>query len=199
MCTGREHYLSNGTAHPDNVPSIREIAHSLSNINRFTGHACRAYSVAEHSLLVADMCKSIGTTAWAELCGLMHDAHECITGDVASPIKEELGDTWRAFEDRQQDNLLHAYGLHPQMQQHAALVKFCDLAALATERRDLLPFDARYHAPWPVIDAPDMRREPWSSVALMAPSQVLRTPREWAAKFAERAHALFTQVGTELP
>lgn len=97
--TGRQHFLTSPNAeHPDNVPSLGEIAHSLSQINRFTGHACRPYSVAEHSLLVADIAHSLGADKEAELCALMHDAHECITGDVASPIKQVLGEVWADFE-----------------------------------------------------------------------------------------------------
>ena len=59
--TGREHHLDHA-AHPDTTPPIVEIAWSLAHINRYNGHALRAYSVAEHSLLVADYAHSIGAS-----------------------------------------------------------------------------------------------------------------------------------------
>lgn len=195
MCTGREHSLT-AAAHPDNAPSLAEMAHALAHINRYTGHACRPYSVAEHSLLCADIAHAMGATKLQELCALMHDAHECITGDVASPIKQVLGSAWALFEDAQHTNVLLAFDLLEPMQANAALVKTCDLVALATERRDLLPWDATHHAPWPVIDTPGHEVHPWASATLMQPSHVLRTPREWTRKFLMRADTLMQAVDT---
>lgn len=192
---GREHHLAGTSAkHPDNVPSLAEIAHALSYINRFTGHACRAYSVAEHSLLVADIAHALGASKEGELCALLHDAHECICGDVASPIKQVLGSVWREFEDLHEQHLRFHFGLQEAYQEHGAMVKQCDLIALATERRDLLTFDAETHLPWPVLDTHGQRIYAWSQTTLMAPSQVLRTPREWAQKLIKRAEALMSAV-----
>lgn len=188
---GRDHHLvAPHATHPSNVPSLREIAHSLAHINRFTGHASRAYSVAEHSLLVADMVHAAGLGPEAELCALMHDAHECITGDVASPIKQVLGQPWADFEDGVQAALLAHYLLTDPMDIYAGWVKHYDLKALATERRDLMPFDASVHAPWPVIDTPGAEIRPWADAALMQPSCVLRTPGSWAQRFVNRFEAL---------
>jgi len=44
--TGRDHYLSGIAQHLNAAPTIEEIAHSLAQINRFTGHCRRPYSVA---------------------------------------------------------------------------------------------------------------------------------------------------------
>ena len=51
---GQVVHLDNPLHNPGAL-SIRAIAHSLACINRFTGHALRPYSVAEHSLLVCDI------------------------------------------------------------------------------------------------------------------------------------------------
>ena len=61
---------------------IRDIAHALSNICRFTGHVSRFYSVAEHSCHVSDMLP-LRDALW----GLLHDASEAYLGDVARPLK----------------------------------------------------------------------------------------------------------------
>lgn len=76
-----------------------DIAHALANLCRFTGHAKRFYSVAEHSLAVAEHCRraaighgfeprGVQDTAFA---GLLHDAHEAYLGDIATPLKNALG------------------------------------------------------------------------------------------------------------
>ncbi|MFZ2309625.1 MAG: YfbR-like 5'-deoxynucleotidase [Rhodoferax sp.] len=194
--TGREHSLT-ALPHPDTAPSITEIAWSLAHINRYTGHACRAYSVAEHSLLVADIAHNLGASKLTELVCLWHDAHECITGDVTSPVKAMLGSAWSVFEDFHQDGLLMAYDLLEPFRAVRDFVKQCDHVALATERRDLTPFNPIIHKPWPVIDTPGQRVLPWHGAALMQPSQVMRTPSQWAEKFEQRSEALFVALAEE--
>lgn len=66
---------------------IRDIAHSLSQLCRFTGHTNMFYSVAQHSLLVSE--KMPGGPA-EKLVGLLHDAAEAYTNDLASPLKKHL-------------------------------------------------------------------------------------------------------------
>lgn len=66
---------------------IPDIAFSLSNLCRWTGHV-EFYSVAEHSLLVTDLLA--GQPPLVQLWGLLHDGAEAFLGDIASPIKEHL-------------------------------------------------------------------------------------------------------------
>ena len=197
--TAREHRLVDYFAHPvDNptpyMPPLGEIGHSLAHINRFTGHACRAYSVAEHSLLVADMAVQDGHGYMVEICALMHDAHESVTGDVSTPAKQMLGNAWARFENAQQHALLAAYGLVVDMEQHKALIKHYDLKALATERRDLLPFNAAVHTPWPIIDTPGAEILPSAEVDLMCKERVTKTPTAWANTWKWRTASLFAIV-----
>ena len=136
------------------MPSIETIAHSLAQINRFTGHACRPYSVAEHSVLVCDIVAGMGLGPDAQLLALLHDAHECIVGDVSTPVKQALGKPWLALENAQAFALRMACGLSDAHAAHAAAVRQADLVALATERRDLLAFDPAQNLPWPALDTP---------------------------------------------
>lgn len=63
---------------------IEDIAHALSNKCRFTGHTKDFYSVAQHSLLVAEECALlISSSLW----GLLHDAGEAYLPDVATGLK----------------------------------------------------------------------------------------------------------------
>lgn len=74
---------------------INDIAHSLALQCRFVGHCIMFYSVAEHSILVADTVAKIrlsyvGTKENANktlLAALLHDAAEAYLGDIARPIK----------------------------------------------------------------------------------------------------------------
>lgn len=67
---------------PDDI-CIEDIAHALSNVNRFIGHPKKPISVAHHSLYVSHLCE--GTPF--ELQGLLHDASEAYLGDVSKWIK----------------------------------------------------------------------------------------------------------------
>lgn len=163
----REHELTPG-AWGFNTPAIDEIAHSLALINRFTGHTTRPYSVAEHSLLVADLAAADGASAIVQLAALMHDAHEAFAGDVASPVKWVVGEAWSAFEHSQATALHHRFGLRTAMHAHRAAIRRWDLIALATERRDLTAWDAAKHRPWMILDNPAAPVLP-ASTYLMTP------------------------------
>jgi hypothetical protein len=65
---------------------ISDIARALSHIARFGGHTPWHYSVAQHSILVAEELERTGYT-YRALWGLLHDAAEAYIGDVVRPIK----------------------------------------------------------------------------------------------------------------
>ncbi len=125
--------------------STLDIAHALANINRFTGHAMRPYSVAEHSLLVVEiMERDFGIRQPGPLlAGLLHDAHAAYTGDMSTPMKDMIdgasNGAWRREEQRIADAVLQRFNLLHTSHAHAQAIKRADLMALATERRDLLP------------------------------------------------------------
>lgn len=119
---------------------IEDIAHALSQINRFTGHTKRPYSVAQHSLQASYI-----VPEKFSLEALLHDAHEAYTGDVSSPLKSLLPD-YRAFEDRIEAAVRRRFGLPAAMSPE---VKRADLIMLATERRDVLKDDGTH---WPILD-----------------------------------------------
>jgi hypothetical protein len=70
-------------------PSVYETGHSLSLINRWAGWTCRPYSVAQHAVVVSYVIEQLFGAQWA-LAGLHHDDHECLVGDISSPLKREM-------------------------------------------------------------------------------------------------------------
>lgn len=107
-----------------------DIAHALAHLCRFNGHTRQHYSVAQHSLLVADLCPEKH-----QLAALLHDATEAYIGDMVRPLKQVMpqyrqveATIWQAICDR--------FNLEPILPE---CVVHADLVLLATERRDLMP------------------------------------------------------------
>ena len=165
--------------------TIDSIAHQLAQINRFTGATCRPYSVAEHSLLCADLAQEAGLPPTVQLCCLLHDAHECIVGDMATPMKGLLGDAWAAQEALHARTLRGHFGLRHAFAAHREAVKHFDLVALATERRDLLAYQPGRNAPWPVLDTPG-RQIYAADVNLRSLWREQRHWGEWRDAFLEK-------------
>lgn len=125
---------------PDMV-RVDDIAHALSRIVRFNGHTSgEPYSVAHHSMLVADLLASWGAPPAIVREGLLHDAAEAYYGDIVSPLKRAMVAICRDVSDfetvavRIDEIVRKTLGLPPIQSQ---LVTRADLVALAIERRDL--------------------------------------------------------------
>ncbi|HLO39099.1 MAG TPA: hypothetical protein VK173_11425 [Lacibacter sp.] len=86
---------------------IKDIAHALSNICRFGGHAKPFYSVAQHCCLVTAMLPTD-----AKKYGLMHDATEAYLGDVIKPLKIVLGASYSQIEDRFEAVIIDRFQIH---------------------------------------------------------------------------------------
>jgi len=68
---------------------IEDIAHALSMLCRYNGHVDQFYSVAQHSVLVAEQFEHYNGQEGA-LAALLHDAAEAYVGDMISPIKKQM-------------------------------------------------------------------------------------------------------------
>lgn len=119
---------------------IRDIAHALSNLCRFTGHTPVFYSVAEHSVLVSKLVEP----KYA-LGALLHDASEAYLNDIAGPIKPFFPEYVKA-EKKLQD-LIHLKWTIGGDEQFAA-IKVADATALKLEQDFLFgPYWKNGH-PW---------------------------------------------------
>lgn len=111
---------------------IRDIAHALSLICRFTGHVKRFYSVAEHSLHVSLVCEPKDA-----LWGLLHDASEAYIADVSSPVKHDPAMArYREIEAALMSAVCARFGLPDDM---PASVADADRRLLHTEMQELMP------------------------------------------------------------
>jgi len=77
-----------------NEINIEDIAHSLSMLCRYNGHTKMFYSVAEHSLLIAEV-----VSDKAKLFALLHDAAEVYISDISRPLKKFLSYQGTSIKD----------------------------------------------------------------------------------------------------
>lgn len=163
---------------------IRDIAYSLSNINRFYGHTLRPISVAEHSLITCEiMARHFGINSPSVLMAtLLHDAHEALIGDVAQPVKQLLGPAWRDEEDRIQRIVLKRFGVYSAYMTHRHTIRDADLYALTGEREQLMHPDIEDR--WPCQDThPALDWLRYGSASQF-------TADEWRHAFCERFQEL---------
>ncbi|MEM8626971.1 MAG: hypothetical protein AAGF32_03430 [Pseudomonadota bacterium] len=157
--------------------TINQTARMLSRINRFHGATIAPYSVAQHSVHVAEIVANVPGVVVMPLdaaYALLHDVHEVVVGDIPSPIKQLLTYQnptgmigFEALCDAIDRSVFRAFGLPktPSLPTHGA-VKKADLIALATERRDLMP---KSHHSWGPLPAPWERTiKPWNATEAAA-------------------------------
>ncbi|MDA8382820.1 MAG: phosphohydrolase [Betaproteobacteria bacterium] len=111
--------------------AIEDIAHGLAFQCRFNGQTCQFYSVAQHSLIVASL-----VPPELKLAALLHDAAEAYLGDMVKPLKNILP-SFALIEDQVTQIIAAEFGLNFDPY---APIKAADLTALATEKRDLMPY-----------------------------------------------------------
>ena len=91
---------------------LEDIAHGLARVARWNGQTRGAhiFSVAQHSLLVEALARAKvpRLDRNGRLAVLLHDAPEYVVGDMISPFKAVIGDSYKAVEKR----LLAAIHLH---------------------------------------------------------------------------------------
>lgn len=138
--------------------SIDDIAYALSGCRRYTGHTLFHYSVAEHSIHVANTVgwfiqhnhklwtsdpnygKSDGAIKLVR-AGFAHDWTEAYLTDLAAPVKWYLaaqGSThYEELEDKLNAVIFPKWGLDPALAKHP-LVKLADYTMLHTEKLQML-------------------------------------------------------------
>lgn len=111
---------------------IIDIAQALGHLCRYNGHCRHFYSVAEHSVILAENVPE-HQARWA----LMHDAAEAYLGDVIRPIKHAVPELL-GMERRILATICEAFDLRPHDGSIPLEVRQADLALLAAEQRPLM-------------------------------------------------------------
>jgi hypothetical protein len=113
---------------------LADIAHSLSNLCRYNGHVSHFYSVAQHSVIVAEQF-NIFTEKYLRKWGLLHDASEAYLGDVVAPLKHSGHyDFYLEAEDRMMEVICERFDLDLPMPEEIDIV---DKMLRGPEMRDL--------------------------------------------------------------
>lgn len=124
-----------------------DIAHALSRLCRFNGHTRAHYSVAQHSMIVANL-----VPAEHQLVALLHDATEAYIGDMTRPLKAVMPE-YQVIEHQIWLAVCERFNIQPDL---PACVKQADMVALATERRDLMP---KHPGTWDCLRGVQPRKE----------------------------------------
>ena len=99
---------------------IKDIIHGLARVARWNGQTIgkHAFSVAQHSLMVEKIfsLSNPNCTPDEQLVALLHDGPEYVIGDMISPFKAIIGDSYKSVEARLEAAIHLRYGLPP----HAA-------------------------------------------------------------------------------
>ena len=105
-------------AHPSPVDvEIEDIAHGLARVARWNGQTRggHAFSVAEHSVIVESICRELNPDLTPRDCltALLHDSPEYVIGDMISPFKALLGESYKSIEARLQEAIHIRFELVP--------------------------------------------------------------------------------------
>ena len=106
---------------------IKDIAWSLAHQCRFNGHCTQFYSVAQHCIYCSMMCDKAYDA-------LMHDAEEAYIGDLSTPVKEVLGESYQEMRNV----IREALALHFYYEPKDLEVVRVDQCMLATEKQQIM-------------------------------------------------------------
>ena len=150
---------------------IEDIAHGLARVARWNGQTRgeHAFSVAQHSLLVEGIVAHLAPVASDELklMALLHDAPEYVIGDIISPFKAAVGESYKSVEHRLMSAIHLRFGLVPVAPAAGAkLIKRGDHVAAFMEATHLAGFGREealkfFGAPEPLPRAVMALIEPW--------------------------------------
>lgn len=162
---------------------VEDIAHGLARVARWNGQTQggHIFSVAQHSLLVEALARAKvpRLDRNGRLAALLHDAPEYVVGDMISPFKAVIGDSYKAVEKRLLAAIHLRFGLPAKLPESLQnVIKSADRSAAYLEATRLAGFaddEARtffgpppkfsavlerdYLSPWPAGTAQARYRE----------------------------------------
>ena len=123
---------------------IEDIAHGLARVARWNGQTSGAhiFSVAQHTLLVEAIARRrANLDRRARRAVLLHDAPEYVVGDMITPFKAVIGDSYKAVEHRLLAAIHVRFGLPAALPAELTrMIKSADRAAAYLEATRLAGF-----------------------------------------------------------
>jgi len=170
---------------------IVDIAHGLGRVARWNGQTSgpNPLSVAQHSLFVEEIAVELepGLGPRARLTVLLHDAPEYVVGDLISPFKAVLGDSYKDIERRLLAAVHRRFGLAAEPPPALArLIKRADRASAFVEAVSLAGFAYE--------EACRFFGEPEPAIARRAIAPM--PPEEATERYLARFHALWDKSWT---
>jgi hypothetical protein len=154
--------VSGTSFHPLNPKAsevnLSDVAHALSNICRFGGHAPVFYCVAQHAVLASQLVEELGGSTEEAYAALHHDDAEAYLGDMIRPLKHHLPE-YREAEKAVEAVIAQRFDVRVPFD--APIVKRADNVMLATEAVRICRADI---STWSLHVLPlDRPIVPWSS------------------------------------
>jgi uncharacterized protein len=123
-----------------------DIAHGLARVARWNGQTkgTHIFSVAQHVLLVEALARAKTPTldARSRLAVLLHDSAEYVIGDMISPFKAVIGDSYKVVENRLLAAIHLRFGLPAKLPDSLLkLIKAADRNAAYLESTHLAGFE----------------------------------------------------------
>lgn len=112
--------------------NIVDIAHGLSRLVRYTGAIEEPYTVGHHSILCSRVAEALELSNRLRLIALLHDATECIVGDLNRIVKQLLPE-YKALEDKIALAIWDALGIEPPTEEEYKIIKKIDNCLLVNE------------------------------------------------------------------
>ena len=150
---------------------IEDIAFGLSRVTRWNGQTTGKYpySVAQHSVLVEELFNIEYPDLdkkW-NLAALLHDAPEYVIGDLITPFKYALNNSYRFVEDNLMKAIYLRFGLPALLPRHIeSKIKKIDKSLAWFEAVDLAGYKEKEASK--IIKKPNLNSKPQIIVALSA-------------------------------